>query len=202
MSAKRVGAALALAGAVPLLVAGGARALLRRPWNGPFFSFSSSSPAARPMALALSSGSFANHGFIPKKFTCDGADVSPELSWTNPPAGAHSFALIADDPDAPLGTWTHWVIFDLPPTARSLPEDASRIMDKLPDGGRQGLNDSGKIGYGGPCPPPGKPHRYFFKLYALDRKLGLEPGSTRARVEQTMQGHVLAEADWMGQYQR
>jgi hypothetical protein len=154
------------------------------------------------MALAISSGSFANGGYIPKKFTCDGADVSPELSWTNPPAGTRSFALIADDPGAPVGTWTHWVIFDLPSTTRSLPEGVSNIMDKLPDGGRQGLNDFGKIVYGGPCPPPGQAHRYFFKLYALDRKLGLEPGSTRVRLEQAMQSHVLNEADWMGKYRR
>jgi hypothetical protein len=154
------------------------------------------------MALPISSSSFANGGYIPKRFTCDGADVSPELSWTNPPPGAQSFALIADDPDAPVGTWTHWVLFDLPPTTRSLPEGVSKLMDKLPDGGRQGLNDFGKIGYGGPCPPPGKAHRYFFKLYALDRKLGLKPGSTRARLEQAMQSHVLNEADWMGKYRR
>jgi Raf kinase inhibitor-like YbhB/YbcL family protein len=154
------------------------------------------------MALALSSGSFANRGYIPKKFTCDGADVSPDLSWTNPPAGAQSFALIADDPDAPVGTWTHWMIFDLAPTTRSLPEGVSKSIDKLPDGGGQGRNDLGKIGYGGPCPPLGKPHRYFFKLYGLDRKLGLKPGSTRARLEQAMQSHVLDEADWMGKYQR
>lgn len=200
MKAKRVWSALALAGVAPLFVAGGAQAILRCPRNGPFFS--SPSPEAGAMALAISSGSFANGGNIPKKFTCDGADVSPELSWTNPPAGAESFALIADDPDAPVGTWTHWVIFDLPPTTRSLPEGVSKMMDKLPDGGSQGLNDFGKIGYGGPCPPPGKVHRYFFKLYALDRKLGLKPGSTRARLEQAMQSHVLDEADWMGKYRR
>ena len=200
MKARRVRSALALAGAAVLFVAGGARAILRSPWNGPFFS--SPSPEAGAMALPISSSSFANGGYIPKRFTCDGADVSPELSWTNPPAGAQSFALIADDPDAPVGTWTHWVLFDLPPTTRSLPEGVSKLMDKLPDGGRQGLNDFGKIGYGGPCPPPGKAHRYFFKLYALDRKLGLKPGSTRARLEQAMQSHVLNEADWMGKYRR
>lgn len=200
MNRKRVWSALALAGAAPLVVAGGARAMLRGPWNGSFFS--SPWQQARPMSLALSSGSFPNGGSIPKKFTCDGAEVSPELSWTNPPAGTESFALIADDPDAPVGTWTHWVIFDLPPTTRSLPEGVSQLMDQLPDGGRQGLNDFGKIGYGGPCPPPGKPHRYFFKVYALGSKLGLKPGSTRARLEQAMQSHVLDEADWMGKYGR
>ncbi len=199
MNPKRVWAALALAGAALLFVAVGARIVLR-PSNGPFFS--RASPAAHPMAMAISSGSFPNGGYIPKQFTCDGADISPELSWTNPPPGAHSFALIAEDPDAPVGTWTHWVIFDLPPSTRSLPEGVAKMIDKLPDGGRQGANDFGKIGYGGPCPPPGKPHRYFFKLYALDRKLDLKPSSTRARFDEAIENHVLDEAEWMGRYRR
>ena len=152
--------------------------------------------------MAISSSGFPNGGHIPKQFTCDGADISPELSWTNPPPGAQSFALIAEDPDAPVGTWTHWVIFDLAPTTRSLPEGVDKTMDKLPDGGRQGTNDFGKIGYGGPCPPPGKPHRYFFKLYAVDRMLDLKPGSTRSRFDQAIENHVLHEADWMGRYGR
>ena len=198
MDRKRVGAALALASAALLFVAVGARAVLRRPWNGS--SFSSTSPAAHPMAI--SSSSFPNGGSIPKQFTCDGADISPELSWTNPPPGAQSFALIAEDPDAPVGTWTHWLIFNLAPTTRSLPEGVDKTMDKLPDGGRQGTNDFGKIGYGGPCPPPGKPHRYFFKLYAVDRKLDLKPSSTRPRFEQAIENHILNEADWMGRYGR
>jgi Raf kinase inhibitor-like YbhB/YbcL family protein len=195
---KRVWAALALAGAALLLVAVGARAVLRRPSNGPFFS--SASLAAHSMAI--SSRSFPNGGYIPKQFTCDGADISPELSWTNPPPGAQSLALIAEDPDAPVGTWTHWVIFDLPPSTRSLPEGVGKTMDQLPDGGRQGANDFGKIGYGGPCPPAGKPHRYFFKLYAVDRKLDLKPSSTRARFDGAIKNHVLDEADWMGRYRR
>jgi Raf kinase inhibitor-like YbhB/YbcL family protein len=198
VNAKPVSAALALAGAALLFVAVGARAVLRSPWNGSFFA--SASPAAHPMAI--SSGSFPSGGYIPKQFTCDGGDISPELSWTNPPPGAQSFALIAEDPDAPAGTWTHWLIFDLPPSARSLPEGVGQMIDKLPDGGRQGANDFGKIGYGGPCPPPGKPHRYFFKLYAVDRKLDLEPSSTRARFDQAIEHHVLDEADWMGRYRR
>lgn len=153
------------------------------------------------MAFAISSSSFANGRDIPKKFTCDGADVSPELSWTQPPAGTQSFALIADDPDAPVGTWTHWVIFDLPPTTSALPEGVSKI-DELPGGGRQGRNDFHKIGYGGPCPPAGKPHRYFFKLYALDRKLDLKPGSSKQDLEQAMQSHILGKADCVGKYGR
>jgi Raf kinase inhibitor-like YbhB/YbcL family protein len=161
------------------------------------------SPAqgARTMAFAMSSMSFQNGGDIPRKFTCDGADVSPELSWSEPPAGTQSFALIADDPDAPSGTWTHWVLFDVPPATSSLAEGVSKI-DELPGGERQGRNDFHKIGYNGPCPPPGKPHRYFFKLYALDRKLVLKPATSKQEVEQAMQGHILGDAKWMGKYQR
>ncbi len=153
------------------------------------------------MALAISTTSFQNGGDIPRKFTCDGADVSPELSWTGAPTSTQSFALVADDPDAPVGTWTHWVLFDLPATTKDLPEGVSKI-DELPTGGRQGRNDFRKIGYGGPCPPPGKPHRYFFKLYALDGKLNLKPGASKQEVEQAMQGHVVAQAEWMGKYRR
>jgi Raf kinase inhibitor-like YbhB/YbcL family protein len=161
----------------------------------------SPSQGARTMAFAMSSMSFQNGGDIPRKFTCDGADVSPELSWSEPPAGTQSFALIADDPDAPSGTWIHWVLFDLPPATSSLAEGVSKI-DELPGGERQGRNDFHKIGYNGPCPPPGKPHRYFFKLYALDRKLALKPATSKQEVEQAMQGHILGDAKWMGKYQR
>lgn len=153
------------------------------------------------MAFAISSASFQNGGAIPKKFTCDGADVSPELSWTNFPAGAQSFALIADDPDAPVGTWTHWVLFDVPTKTASLPEGVPKV-DEIPGGGRQGRNDFRKIGYGGPCPPPGKPHRYFFKLYALDKTLDLNPGSSKQEVEQAMQNHILGKTELMGTYRR
>lgn len=153
------------------------------------------------MAFTISSLSFQNGAAIPKKFTCDGADVSPELHWSSPPAGTQSFALIADDPDAPVGTWTHWVLFDLPAQTSSLAEGVPKV-DELPAGGRQGTNDFRKVGYGGPCPPPGKAHRYFFKLYALDQKLNLKAGASKQRVEQSMQGHILAQAEWMGKYQR
>jgi Raf kinase inhibitor-like YbhB/YbcL family protein len=153
------------------------------------------------MAFAISSTGFENGGDIPRKFTCDGADVSPELSWTEPPTGTQSFALIADDPDAPSGTWTHWVLFDLPPAATSLAECVTKIDEKN-FGERQGRNDFRKIGYNGPCPPPGKPHRYFFKVYALKRKLDLKPGASRQEVEQAMQGLVLGQAEWTGKYRR
>lgn len=153
------------------------------------------------MAFAISSIAFPNDTDIPKKFTCDGADVSPELSWTDAPSGTQSFALIADDPDAPAGTWTHWVLFNLPHATTSLGEGVSKI-DELPGGERQGRNDFRKIGYNGPCPPPGKPHRYFFKIYALKGKLDLKPGASRQEVEQAMQSLVLAQAEWMGKYRR
>ncbi len=153
------------------------------------------------MAFAVTSPSFENGVSIPKKFTCDGADVSPALQWTAPPTGTRSFALIADDPDAPAGTWTHWVLFDLPAESKALPEGVAKA-DEPPTGGRQGRNDFRRIGYGGPCPPPGKPHRYFFRLYALDEKAGLKPGASRHELEQAMQGHILATAEWMGTYRR
>jgi Raf kinase inhibitor-like YbhB/YbcL family protein len=156
---------------------------------------------AQKMAFALSSSSFPREGEIPKKFTCDGADVSPELSWSSAPQGTQSFVLIADDPDAPSGTWTHWVLFNVPATTKSLSAGVARV-DELPGGERQGRNDFHKIGYNGPCPPPGKAHRYFFKLFGVDKLLDAKPGASRQEVEQAMQGHVLGKAEWMGKYQR
>lgn len=158
-------------------------------------------PAANDKAFTISSGSFSSGGEIPKKFSCDDADVSPELSWSGTPTGVRSFALIADDPDAPAGTWTHWVLFDLPPQTTELPEGVPKV-DEVPTGGRQGRNDFGKIGYNGPCPPPGKPHRYFFKLYALDQMLNLKPGASKKDVEQAMEGHILGTAELTGRYRR
>ena len=153
------------------------------------------------MAFSISSPSFQNGKDIPKKFTCDGDDVSPALSWKDPAQGGKSFVLIADDPDAPRGTWTHWVLFDLPSTISNLPEGVPKVGE-LPGGGRQGVNDFHKIGYGGPCPPPGKPHRYFFKLYALDTKLNLKAGASKQAVERAMQNHILGKAELMGKYGR
>lgn len=153
------------------------------------------------MSFTIFSSAFHNGGDIPRKYTCEGTDVSPELSWTTPPSGTQSLALIADDPDAPVGTWTHWVLYDLPANASGLPENVAK-MDELPSGARQGRNDFKKIGYGGPCPPPGKPHRYFFKLYALDGKLDLKPGASKQEVEKAMQGHILGQAEFMGKFHR
>ena len=153
------------------------------------------------MALKLTTTAFQPGGTIPKKFTCDGPDVSPQLAWSDPPGGTQSFALIMDDPDAPVGTWVHWVLYDLPASARELPEGVPKD-NELQSGARQGRNDFRKIGYGGPCPPAGPAHRYFFKLYALDTKTNLKAGATKAELEKAMQGHITAQAEVMGRYQR
>src|SRR6266702_64044 len=151
--------------------------------------------------LELKSPAFRDGGAIPQNFTCDGGDTSPALTWNAPPAGTKSFALIVDDPDAPGTTWVHWVVFNLPAEARGLPEAVPR-GEQIKGGGSQGRNDFPQIGYGGPCPPPGKPHRYFFKLYALDTKLNLKVGATKADVERAMKGHILANAELIGRYGR
>ena len=153
------------------------------------------------MALTLKSAAFAAGETIPAKFTCDGTDVSPALQWNDPPAGTESLALIVDDPDAPRGTWVHWLLYDLPPTLRELPEEVP-TQEEVPEKGRQGRNDFRKIGYGGPCPPPGSPHRYYFRLYALDAKLQLPAGVTRADLDRAMKGHILEQSELMGRYGR
>ena len=153
------------------------------------------------MAFTISSSAFSNGGSIPKKFTCDGPDTSPQLAWTEPPAGTKSFSLLADDPDAPAGNWNHWTAWNLPATLRGLSEGVSKEA-RLADGTEQGRNDFGKTGYNGPCPPPGKPHRYYFKVFALDSKLDLKAGSRKKELENAMKGHVLGQAEWMGTYGR
>lgn len=153
------------------------------------------------MALNLRSPAFAEGGDIPRKFTCDGPDVSPELVWDEGPAGTQSYSLIMDDPDAPAGTWVHWVYYNIPSSARGVPENVPKVAE-VKGGGTQGRNDFGRVGYGGPCPPRGPAHRYFFKLYALNGKLALKPGATKAEVEKAMKGHILAEAQLMGRYRR
>jgi len=153
------------------------------------------------MNIQISSTAFAEGQLIPEKHTGQGRDASPPLKWTGAPANTRSFALIADDPDAPVGTWVHWVLYDLPATTTELPEDTPKTQ-YLPSGAKQGINDFRRLGYGGPMPPPGKPHRYFFKLYALDKVLDLKPGLTKIDLLQAMEGHVLAEGQLMGTYQR
>jgi Raf kinase inhibitor-like YbhB/YbcL family protein len=153
------------------------------------------------MAFTLRSSDFANGADIPRAFTCDGEDRSPALEWSEAPAGTKSFALIADDPDAPVGTWVHWVIFNIPGGVQSL-KGVVEKKDQLADGTRQGRNDFHKTGYNGPCPPPGKPHRYFFKLYALSGELKLPAGASKSELERAMEGHILGRAEWLGRYQR
>lgn len=152
------------------------------------------------MSFQLTTDAFPNEGPIPKKFTCDGQDVSPELDWTDPPAGTRAFSVIVDDPDAPAGTWVHWVLYDLPPDAHNLDEGVPK-KDRLSNGACQGRNDFGKIGYNGPCPPRGSVHRYFFKLYALDSETKLKPGAAKRDLERAMKGHILAESERIGKFQ-
>ena len=152
-------------------------------------------------AMALQSSAFQTGADIPKKHTCDANDVSPPLAWNSPPPGARALALIADDPDAPVGTWVHWVIYDLPAETRELAEAIAKT-EILENGAKQGTNDFHRVGYGGPCPPPGPPHRYFFKLYALDATTGLKPRATKQSLLDAIKGHVLAEAQLVGRYKR
>jgi Raf kinase inhibitor-like YbhB/YbcL family protein len=150
--------------------------------------------------LVLASGAFKKGEAIPKQYGCKGADISPPLEWSNIPNNTKTLALIVDDPDAPMGTWVHWVIFNIPSTATGLPENVPP-EESLPDGALQGKNDFRNYGYGGPCPPGGT-HRYFFKLYALDATLQLKGGCTKAELLKAMRGHVIGEAQLMGRYSR
>jgi len=152
------------------------------------------------MDIKITSTVFAKGGMIPANYTCDGSDISPPLKWTNVPEGTKTFAVICDDPDAPMGTWVHWVLFNLPADAKELTENV--LPQKvLGNGAKQGMNDFGKIGYGGPCPPGGT-HRYYFKFYALDTELYLEAGATKAELIKSMEGHILGEGQLMGKYER
>ena len=153
------------------------------------------------MPLTISSPSFSNAGSIPKNFTCEGADVSPQLVWTEAPEGTKSFALLVDDPDAPVGNWNHWTLWNMPANLRGLPEGVGK-QARLLDGTEQGRNDFRKTGYNGPCPPPGKPHRYFFKVFALDTTLELKADSSKKELEARMKGHILAQGELMGTYRR
>lgn len=149
----------------------------------------------------LIAGTFKEGESIPKQHTCEGEDRSPPLRWNYPPDGTRSFVLIVDDPDAPGSTWVHWVLFNIPIDVRGLAEGLP-LQEVLPNDAHQGMNDFHRVGYGGPCPPPGTPHRYYFTLYALDRELSLKPKSTKAQVVEAMKGHVLAEARLMGRFGR
>lgn len=152
-------------------------------------------------ALSLPSSAFEEGEKIPAKYSCDGQDVPPPLAWSQPPAGTQSFVLIVDDPDAPGGVFTHWVLFNLPSDSRELPE-AVPAQAQLVSGALQSKNDFRRIGYGGPCPPVGSPHRYQFTLYALDQPLDLKAGASKKQVLDAMQGHILAWGQLMATYQR
>jgi len=154
------------------------------------------------MAFSLTSTAFKDGAAIPSAHTCDGADRSPPLAWSGAPPGTAAFALIADDPDAPAGTWVHWVVYNLPAATAELPENVAKVESLDLGGARQGRNDFHRPGYGGPCPPPGPPHHYFFRLYALDAPLTVRPGATKKDVEAAMQGHTLSMAQLMGTYAR
>jgi Raf kinase inhibitor-like YbhB/YbcL family protein len=151
--------------------------------------------------MKLTSPAFAEGGTIPKEHTGDGADTSPPLHWSEVPPSTKSLALICDDPDAPRGTWVHWVLYNLPAGTRNLSAGVPK-QGTLPSGARQGTTDFRQVGYGGPAPPPGKPHRYFFKLYAVDTLLNLTEGATKADLEAALKGHTLEMVQLMGTYGR
>lgn len=156
--------------------------------------------AMTSQSFSLSSPAFVQGATIPPKYTCDESDQSPPLNWTGAPASVQSFALIMDDPDAPAGTWVHWLIFNIPANATGLPENMP-TDPTLVDGSIQGTNSWGRIGYGGPCPPSGQ-HRYFFKLYALDARLSLDSKAAKPDLLKAMEGHILAQTELMGVYRR
>jgi Raf kinase inhibitor-like YbhB/YbcL family protein len=157
--------------------------------------------AASERAMQVNSKLISPGGTFPKRETCDGQDTSPQLAWSGAPPGTMSFALILDDPDAPGGTFTHWIAWNIPAGTHELAENLPKTAE-LADGARQGRNDFGKVGYGGPCPPPGKPHRYFFRLFALDNAPAVKPGAGRGELERALQGHILARGELMGRYAR
>jgi Raf kinase inhibitor-like YbhB/YbcL family protein len=152
------------------------------------------------MDIRITSTAFEEGGTIPRKYTCDGSDISPPLAWSSVPSGTKSIALICDDPDAPGKTWVHWVVFNIPADIKELPE---KVPDQkiLSSGAKQGMSDFQKIGYGGPCPPSGT-HRYYFKIYALDIELTSEAGITKAELLKSMEGHILGQGQLMGRYKR
>ncbi len=164
--------------------------------------FSQTKSQGKKMEIKVYSSAFKQGGFIPSKYTCEGANVSPQLHWIDAPKNVKSFAIILDDPDAPGGNFVHWVIYNIPGNTKELHEDVTPSRN-IPEEVMLGTNSFGRIGYGGPCPPPGKPHRYFFHLYALDTIMHhLESGATKQQLLKAMEGHVLGENQIMGKYQR
>ena len=153
------------------------------------------------MIFTLSSKSILPNQPISDKYTCFDKDISPQLQWSNTPTGTRAFVLICDDPDAPAGTWIHWVLYDIPSTTSILPEGLDKTKIVLGNA-KQGINDFGKIGYNGPMPPPGRTHRYFFKIYAVDKETGMAPGMKKDQVIKTIEGHILGQAEIIGTYRR
>jgi Raf kinase inhibitor-like YbhB/YbcL family protein len=184
--------------------------LLALAWGDPCGALAKKAVSAKPgkgasaMSFTLSSTAFEPDQAIPAKHSCAGKDVSPELKWGEPPQGTQSFALVMDDPDAPAGTWVHWVVYNIPASCRALAESTAKT-EKLPDGTLQGLgygvNTFSRVGYYGPCPPSGT-HHYFFKLYALDNILDLKPKATVLELKKAMEGHILGKAKLMGTFKR
>jgi Raf kinase inhibitor-like YbhB/YbcL family protein len=162
---------------------------------------STPTPMEGMVEFRVSSEAFDEGDIIPQKYTCDGADLSPPLSWSHVPKGTQSLVLIVDDPDAPTRTWVHWVLYNIPGSRTSLPEGV-RLSQDVSEFGSQGYTDFGRPGYGGPCPPSGGAHRYFFKIYALDQSLNLPQNPTKEDVEQAMEGHILGLGQLMGKYSR
>ena len=150
--------------------------------------------------MKITSTAFEHEGMIPETFSCKGEDISPPLKWEDAPAGTKSFALICDDPDAPMGTWDHWLLFNIPASVTELQEDIP-AQSELSNNARHGRNSWGRTDYGGPCPPSGT-HRYFFKFYALDILLGLKPGASKKEIMKAMENHILAKAELMGKFRR
>lgn len=161
---------------------------------------STEAPMPTSAGVQLTSPAFEREGTIPVLYTCDGENISPPLEWETPPTGTESLALIADDPDAPVGTWVHWVVYNIPAQAGGLPEGVP-TEPELQDGTLQGTNSGRRTGYSGPCPPSGT-HRYYFKLYALNTTLELDAGATKSQLLEAMEGHILAAGEWMGTYAR
>jgi len=151
-------------------------------------------------SLRIRSESFSDGAAIPRRYTCDGANISPQLAWQAAPAGTKSFAMVMNDPDAPVD-FTHWLVWNIAPAIHGLAESASP-PGAMPQGAIEGKNSFGRMGYGGPCPPPGKPHHYVFRIYALDVRLDLPAGATRNQVEAAMSGHIVAQGQVIGTYQR
>ncbi len=196
MARSREGLAKALVVlVVAMIVGGGCRAPSAAPVG------QQTEEGSEAMSLTVTSPAFEPGGTIPVEYTCDGDNVSPPLAWNGVPEHTRSLALIMDDPDAPAGTWVHWLLYNIPPQVTELAE-AQPDARQLPGIGLQGHNSFKNSGYGGPCPPRGGPHRYFFRLYALDTVLDLEAGAERRELEQAMQGHILAQGEIMGTYRR